>query len=274
MSSGLSYLKIGDINTHLESGNVKHLDIAQYFNGSRDGELKKIEIGSNSEIELAFNISSRLRIYFSSGYVYAKKESISGFEVTPPAFYDVDFTFAPRISTRAIPLKLGFCYVIPISSRMKLFTNCGTGYYFVKTNYYWEQIETWTSEDGSLFADLREIVEWNLKSKGTGYHAGIGFEYTIAKNLALILEVQGRSAMIKGLKGTEMFLGSGYSESFYGAVYYYEKKDPITEKYYAGLVFYKEKPDFLPSPEYRNIRDAKLDMSGYSLKIGIRIRLY
>jgi len=273
MSSGLSYFKIGDINTHMESGNVMHLDHAQYFNGTRKGELKNIELGLNSEIELTFDITSRLRIYFSSGYVYAKKESMSGFEVSPPGFFDVDFTFAPRIRIRAIPLKLGLCYIIPFSSRTKLFINCGIGYYFVKTNYYWEQIEIWTREDGSLFTDLREIVEWDLNSKGTGYHGGIGFEYTIAKNLDLILELQGKSAMIERLEGTEIFLGSGYSDSFYGSVYCYEKKDIITDKYYTGLWFYKEKPDFLPSPEYRNIRDAKLDLSGYFFKIGIRIRL-
>jgi len=273
MSSGPSYFKIGDINNHLENGNERHLDRVQYFNGIKKGDLKTIGLGSDSEIELTFDISSFLRIYFGTGYVYAKKESMSGFEIAPPEFYDVDFTFSPRISIRAVPLKLGAFLIIPLSQKAKISINGGVGYYLAKVNYYWEEREIWTRKDGSLFADITEMGEWDLRSKVMGYHGGIGFEYTIAKNLALVLEFQRRSVRMKRLKGTEIFLGSGYSESFYGSVYYYEKKNSVTEKYYIGLGFYKEKPDY-PSPEYRNIRDAELDLSGYFLKIGIRIRLF
>jgi len=274
LSSGLSYFKIGDINSHFMSGNERHADYAQYFNGLKKGELREIDLGLNSEIELAFDITSRFGIYFGSGYIYTRKESSSGFEVSPPEFYDVDYTFSPRTIIRAIPLKFGLYYIIPFGSKAKFFINGGVGYHFVKTIYYWEQIEIWRREDGSLFADLRGITEWNLSAKGSGYHGGIGFEYSIAKNLTLVLEVQGRSFLIPKLKGTEISLGFPNSESFYGSVFCFEKKSPITEKYYIGLGFYKEKPDYLPSPKYRNIRGAELDLSGYFLKIGIRIRLF
>ena len=273
ISSGLSYWNVEHINKYLMSINGKHADYILYYDGLRKGELKKIGLGSNSEIELSFDILSSLRIYFGTGYVYAKKESMSGFEVALPEFYDVDFTFSPRISIRAIPLKLGASLIIPFSQKARMFINWGAEYYFARTNFYWKQREICMIEDGSVFTDITEMAEWDLSSKGTGYHGGIGFEYTIAKNLALVLEFQGRSAMIKRLKGTEIFLASGSSESFYGSVFYYEKKDPVTEKYYIGLGFYKEKPDY-PYPEYRNIRNAELDLSGYSLKIGIKIRLF
>lgn len=278
MSSGLSYWTIGDINKHLVSGNEVHADYVQYFNGLKKGELEKIGVASNSEIELTFDITSHFRIYFCTGYVYTRKESSSGFEIYPrPRFLDVDFvdfTFSPRISISAIPLKIGLYCIIPFSPKVKLFINGGPGYYFAQTNFYWQQREIWKREDGSLAADFREMVEWDLNSKVIGFHGGIGFEFTIAKNFALVIEAQRRSAGIKKLKGTEIVVGDGYSESFYGSVYYYEKKDPITKKYYIGLGFYKEKPDYLPSPRYRNIRDVELDLSGYFLKIGIRIRLF
>jgi len=278
MSSGSGYFKTGDINVHLESGNEMHSDYAQYFNGLKKGDLKKIEFGSDSGIELRFDVSSWFGIYFTSGYFYTRRESSSGFEISLPEFFlpeffNVDLTFSPRISIRTIPLESGASLFLPFGQKAKIFLNVGIGYYFAKVNYYWEEREIWTRKDGSLFTDITEMAEWNLSSRGSGYHGRIGFEYTIGKNLALVFEVQGRSARLKKLEGTEIFLGTGYSESFYGSVYYYEKKNPVTEKYYIGLGFFKERPDF-PSPDYRNIRDAELDLSGYSFKIGIRIRLF
>jgi len=271
MSSGFSYLIVGDINTFLEDGNEKHIDRAQYFNGVKNGELKKIRFGFDSEVELTFDIVSRLRIGLGTGYVYGRRESSCGHEVSPPGFFDVDFTFSPRISISAVPIKLGVYYVLPFSSKAKLFINGGIGYYFAKTNFYWKQREVWT-EDGSPIVDIREMTEWDLSSKGSGYHGGIGFEYNFTRNLTLVIEAQGRYARIKKLKGDEIYVGTFYGEqNYYGAIYYYEKKDLITDKYYSRLGFYKEKPD---NPDYRNIRNAELDLSGFFLRIGIRIRLF
>lgn len=271
ISSGFSYLIVGDINNHLESGNEMHMDYAQYFNGEKKGELRKIRHGSDSEVELTFDIASRLRIGLASGYIYGRRESSSGFEVSPPGFYDVDFTFSPRISINAVPIKLGVYYILPFSSKATLFINAGIGYYFARTNFYWKQREIWT-EDGSMVVDIREMVEWDLSSKGSGYHGGIGFEYNFTRNLALVIEAQGRYARIKKLKGDEIYVGTMYAEqNYYGAMYYFEKKDVITDKYYSRLGFYKEKPD---NPDYRNIRNAELDLSGFFLRIGIRIRLF
>lgn len=274
IGSGSDYLDIGDINTHLKSGNAKHLDYVQLFDGLKKGELKTIERGSDAGIELTFDITSRFGIYLGSGYFYTRRESSSGFEVTPPDFYHVDFTFSPKISISVIPVKFGVYFtILPFGSRARFYIKGGIGYYFARTNFYWEEREIWTREDGSLFTDIVEMAEWDLKSGGFGYHVEVGLEYNLTRNLSIVVEAQGRLAKLKKLKGTEIFLGTGYSESFYGAVYFYEKKDSITEKYYFRLGFYKEKPD-LPSPKYRNIRDAELDLSGYSLKIGIRIRLF
>ncbi|MFX0067130.1 MAG: outer membrane beta-barrel protein [Candidatus Hermodarchaeota archaeon] len=272
----MNQFSIGDINDHLKSGNEKHIDTAQYFNGLKKGQLEEIDRGTDSEVELAFNITSRLRIYLSSGYLFTKGESSSGFEISPPEFFNVDFTFSPRISVRAIPIKLGISYTVPLAKNAKIYLNGGRGYYSIKANYYWEQIEIWTEDDGSLFTDIRQIVEWDLSSKGSGYHWGIGLEYNLSKNLSLTIEYQRRSVLSNKLEGTEVFLGWGYDDSFYGSVYYFEKMSPVTEKYYIGVGFYKSMPGepYQPFPEYKNIRYAKLDLSGDSLKIGLRIRLF
>lgn len=274
MDTGLSCLAVGDINTFLEDANEWHLDRAQYFNGLKKGELKKIRFGSDSEIEVTYDLTSRLRIGFGTGYIYGRRGSSVGHEVSPPGFYGVDFTFSPRINISAVSLKSGVYYVIPFSTKARLFINGGIGYYFAKNNFSWKEREIWTREDGSTVVDWREKAGWDLNSKGIGYHGGFGFEYNFAKNLAIVIGAQGRHARIKKLRGDEIYVGQynvDPQKHYYGAVYYYEEKDVITEKYYSRLAFYREKPDY---PDYKNIRDAELDFSGFSLKIGIRIRLF
>ncbi len=280
MKSGMSHIGVGDINNHLESGNERDSDYAQYWlNGLKKGELKKIEDGSKSELELSFAVSSRFGVYLSAGYDYARKESSGGFEVYPrPRFLPdvdfVDFTFSPTVSIRVIPLRLGLYYIIPFGSKARLSINGGGGYFITKTVFFWEQIEIWKREDGSIAGDFKEVVEWDLSSKAIGFHGGIGFEYNLTKSLSLVIEYQGRSARLKELKGTEIVVGLDYTESFYGAVYYFEMKNWITEKYYIGLGFFEEKPDYLPSTRYRNIRNAELDLSGHSLVVGMKISLF
>jgi hypothetical protein len=178
---------------------------------------------------------------------------------------NVDFTFSPRISVRAIPIKLGVSYTVPLTKNAKICLNGGTGSYFIKANYYWEEIEIWTRDDGSLFTDIREIIEWDLSSKGSGYHWGIGLEYNFSKNLSFTIEYQRRSVLINRLEGTEIFLGSGYNDSFYGSVYYFEKMSSVTEKYYISIGFYKSKPGALPT--LSGIQKHKICKAGFKRRL-------
>jgi hypothetical protein len=278
MTSGLSYLTIGDINTFLQSANEVHTDVAQYYNGSKKGELKEIRFGSDSEIVLTFDITPRFRIGLGTGYIYGKRESSSGYEILaeimPPDLYNVDVTFSPKISISAIPIKFGANYIFPLGSNKRLFINGGIDYYFAKTKFYWKQKEIWTrTRDGFKLLDGREWAEWDLSSKAVGFHGGIGLEYDFAKNFAVVIEAQARYARLNKLKGDEIYVGYQYSQqNYYGYVYYFERGSTMG-KYYPGLGFFKEKPNY-PYPDYRNIRDALLDLSGYYLRIGIKMRLF
>ncbi len=279
VSGGLSYLAVGDFNKFLEDVTSveaynRYVYIFDYFEMTKKEELKKIRFGFDSEIELTFDINSRWRIGLGTGYVYTSRGSSGGFEISRPEPYDdTDFTYSPRISIRAIPLKLGIYYIKHSTPKANWFVNGGIGYYFAKTSYYWEQRETLIEEDGYVRADWRAMAEWDLSSNGFGFHGGIGFEYKFAENFSLVIEAQGRYARVKKLKGDEIYVGGGSMQNYYGEVYYVEKKNRINGEYYSCLRFYKEKPNF-KTPELRNLREAALDLSGFLLKIGIRIRLF
>jgi hypothetical protein len=119
---------------------------------------------------------------------------------------------------------------------------------------------------------------YDVNSNRLGLHGGIGFEYNIANNLVLVLEIQGRYVRIKNLKGRRYYsqtfpfeMSSGEEEA--GTLYIGER-DLTNEGYGENC------PDLIISPSlpsgngFKNIREAILDLSGYSLKAGIRIRLF
>jgi len=279
VSGGLSYLAVGDFNKFLEDVTSieayhRYVYMFDYFEMTKKEELKKVRFGFDSEIELTFDINSRWRIGLGTGYVYTSRASRGGFEISRPEPYsDMDFTYSPRISISAIPLKLAIYYIKHSTPKAKWFVNAGIGYYFTKTSYYWEQREILIEKDGLVEADWKAMAEWDLSSSGIGFHGGVGFEYNLTKKFALVIEAQGSYAQVKKLKGDEIYVGGGSMQNYYGAVYYWEEKDIITEKYYASIGFHKEKPNYSP-PEYRNLKEAALGLSGFLLKIGIRIRLF
>jgi len=206
------------------------------------------------------------------GFIYGGRESSSGFEVEESESFYVDFTYAPEIDVSAIPLKLGVYYTFPFKSEMKLYINGGIGYYFARTYFYRKQKEVFI-RDGSIIGDYRGIVDWDLSSKGIGFHGGVGFEYSFTKNFSLFTEVQGRYAQIKKLERDNIYESSEYYGPHYcGTMYYFEeKRDIFIDKYYSSLGISREKPD---EPEYRNVREARLDLSGFCFKVGIKIRLF
>jgi hypothetical protein len=101
----------------------------------------------------------------------------------------------------------------------------------------------------------------------------MGLEYNIANNLALVLEVKGRYAR-SNPQGKET--SSWFEEPFIieeGNLYIGER-NLLYEGYgehCPDLVFYKSKPI---GDEFQNMREAVLDLSGFSLRAGIRIKLF
>ena len=113
-------------------------------------------------------------------------------------------------------------------------------------------------------------MEWqkDMSSSDFGFHGGMGFEWHIRKFLSLIFEATGQYITINSLEGTRKYKNStGHQFEEKGLFYYWV--EPASE----GIGTYRILPEE-PDPVWtrKDIREFRLDLSGISLMIGIKIR--
>lgn len=270
---GFRYMSVGDINTHLESLD-NYISHRTFYEG---GKTKKINnYGTDFEGELRLDLSPKFAISVGIGYMSGKSrsdfETIGSFPLQTPVigpFYWHKFFSESKVKT--IPLKFGIYYTLPISSRINLFINSGLGYYFSKASLDKTHVPLPLEGYG---IDNTRYHEYDVSSNGFGFHGGIGFEYNISNHLALVLEVQGRYAKIKNLKGKRLYYSWWGPDKEEEGTLYIGERDLTDEGYGQNcpdLIFSQSRPS---GDEFQNIREAILDFSGVSLRLAIRIKLF
>lgn len=275
LTGGYGYVPLGDINEFLDTRSDLSRKEEIYWSEKffLMDEIKNINYGLNFEGELRINISSKFAVAVGTEYIHAKKESyliLRGKNSIKT--YTARESYEPKITI--IPVKLGIYYKLPLLPRTSLLFNIGGGYYFAKSSLFFDQHEEWSSlsYDSAYFESFWTEHTYKFNGGNFGFHGGIGFEYSLGKNLSLVIEGQGRYVKIKELKGKDIMITSwGDKKKIYGILWYYNRE--MENKIYTYLtILDRSSPDlpYLPS----NIRKAALNLSGFSLRIGIRIKLF
>jgi len=124
---------------------------------------------------------------------------------------------------------------------------------------------------GPEFKIYTNEEKYDLTARGLGFYGGAGLEFNIANNLALVLEIQGRYGRID-LEGKKIFSVWELPWVEEEGKLYIGERDLLDEGYGEHC------PDLVisqsaPSGNVK-VREAILDLSGFSLKAGIRIKLF
>lgn len=254
---GPRYISIGDINKYLEAFD-SYLSEMTNYEGDKIKRLNNYK--KTVEGELRLYVSSKFAIGVGIEKISEKNES--RFEFTDPfPFNDRDnfHTISTKSEVSAVNLKLGTYYTIPLVRRINLILNGGIDYYISKASLYkyhkcYPEVFIWPYE---------KEEEYDISAGRFGFHGGIGFEYRILDDLSIVLEFQGRYTRMKNLKGTKIITDEGEEE---GILYIGDKK--WFDEYCPDLIISPSKPS---GDEFRNVREAILDFSGYSLRLGIKL---
>ncbi len=240
LTGGINYLEVGDPNASLKGFADFMNDLAIFWGVTGEGEIEQIHYGLDLEGDVIFYLSPRLGISLGSGYIYGNKIKDANKVILSV------WTYAYGMKMSAIPVRLGVCYSLPVSSRIRIFLNGGVGYYFAK----WSESIDW----------MASTIDQEAKASGIGFHGGLGFEFKLVSRFALVLEGQGRYAKIGEFKGKTL-------DSIEGTLYYYE--NPSMGNWYpkVGIV---DIDGFMPVG-VRNLRKAEVDFSGFTLRAGIKI---
>lgn len=265
LTGGTRYTAIGDMNMHLQSMNNYYLHEQSWAGVS--GKIEKLNNWSGDwQVELRIENSSKMSFGLAASFFQRRNQSAIYAADVHEYRIDRQFIFKPEIKV-IMPLGLNLYYSLYSRSRLNIFVNGGIGWYLAKMK------EDKTGKAiyplGDIYFDRRF---WEVKNnKSFGFQGGVGMEYSFIRNLALVAELQGRFLRIGHLTGnvkyetnygTGMTITEGGHLHFFGSPDYYDLDIP--------LPFHFQDTDKIHYIE----RDAILDLSGFSFRIGIRIKLF
>jgi opacity protein-like surface antigen len=255
LTGGYGTMAVGDFNTVVEDLDSRYNYIASYYGVTKEGTLKQLNYGIELEGEIIMKLPGNFGLGIGTGYYLRSKDSEFSIEEYLPGYgYFQGRTISLKPKFTAIPITLTFYYFLPSKSLVNLYLNGGIGYYFGKVTFT-------IREDLVPYFD--DSPEWNekqleAKDQGFGLHGGVGLEFNVISKVAFFIEGNGIYCILKSWKGdviTEYSHKSSDKES--GTVLYYE------EAGYANFTTSKDRP---------NVRKLRWNLSGLSLRGGIRIR--
>jgi hypothetical protein len=250
--SGVNYLQGGDLNDGLQGwANYWIAAYNVYGHPYQTGSFKAVHLGVNFGGDVVLHITPRIGIALGTEYLMAKRTSTLTFQP------DMTWDYFGRPS--AVPAKLSLYYFTPpAGTRFMVVFHAGLGYYWAKA-----RLESHTKSA----SPIDYIID--SSASGIGFHGGFGIEWSLSAKLSLFIEGTGRYASISGFEGTTTVTDSSGSGSWKGKLYYFGSSASVLAKFnYIDLL------TAAPSgPGFSFTREAKVDFSGYGLRVGVVVKL-
>jgi len=245
--AGANYAAVGDLNTGAR-GLVDYYAAGLGTQG--EGGVAGLHLTYILSAEASYNLMPGLYLTVGADYFSGRRTSRVDF-----AADDLPDAIITRPRVQAIPVKVGIAYY-PLPY---LYAKGTLQYLFAKVNYLYR------FERGTFWR------EWQGDAKASGLGAGAAFggEWEFYPGLFLAGEAEFRFARIGGFTGKDISTNSdGESYSEQGTLYYFQGRAGSREDF--PLVFIRS--DIPTEADVSGPREAKVNFSGMSLKVGIRIR--
>lgn len=216
-----------------------------------EGDLKPIHYGYILGGELSITLSSRLSLGIGVDFFQGEMESILDF--SKDSLTRTIITH-PKLSAIPVGITVSFTFL------PELYIKGGISYSFAECSYFYH------------IQEEELIREWqgNASAQELGLVGGLGFMKDITQHLSLVAEVSGHYAKIDGFKGKDTFQDpSGQTLTEEGTLYLIQA-EASEQRSYPLLFIRKTKPN---EAGVIDAREAKIDFSRISLKVGFRIRL-
>lgn len=279
---GFGSIVVGDLNTTLVSINSAYDWIRSYYPPwGCVGEIKPIS-GRFTEWEaelqwdfwwgfsLGFAVSAPTRYGGSSFLTFSIMEN--GLNQTINNTYESDI----RVSS---PLKVNLYRSFNLLRNLRASVNGGIGLYRARMTQSHLYHGRYPLEDVGL-----TTIAFDVQGRELGYQFGIALEYKFNKRFATIAEGQWRFAKISTFNGIHTLEAQGFDAygnlimtlniSTEGILYHYIGQDFENGRWHEKLLVTDLVPPWYGYDFPRDIRRAFLDLGGFTIKIGLRIRLF
>lgn len=255
---GYSYLKAADIN----EGSDGYFELLELYNtwipeSTLTGAYEPVHGGMSFGGDFIYQITPNIGVGVGIGYLRSTETSdISLSDETG----EITISGTPTIS--AMPVKLGLFFTLPVAGKINLTADVGAALYTglkldaaqrITQNDYWQEM----SLSGSRSSDI-------------GFQGGLGVEYKFSPTMGFFVEAVGRYARFKtfDLVTTESVYSDGDTDSDEGKLYIATYTGLAPDESFS-IFWVGEDP---VDTEYETFAEPKIDLSGFSLQAGIRIR--
>lgn len=263
-------IKIGDVNTWINSFNTLWQDWQSKHGGQLSGKFTPLSFGSNFDFEMRIPIYAGFGLDLGGGRHTSSGEGTITFENAAGDQTETQFI---SNKTTAYPFNIGFSYHFPIPSfeRLSLFAGIGRQVIFV-------QYDTQDNYTATLTSAGTEFNYWynredKYTSEALGTYFSFGLEFEIIQYVAIVLGGEKTWSKIDGFKSSHLyegFLGENvFKKSGKASLYFYESDRWNLGKPYSVLSSHKERPN---EDYIQNVRPGEFNYSNFSIKFGIRIK--
>lgn len=266
-SLGYGKISFSDLNDFGGSYADRSDDLTAGWLSTTRGEFNQPEEwGAGYGAELLLNLRGNWKLSFGFGYTQRSEGSLINIE--DESVGSLGAYVNPKIAI--YPYSLNLYFFLPIATSFKLFFNAGAVMYYGRIG-----LNFWTDYDEPGVLTYTEEGEVIAKDRSFGFHGGLGFEFSVSSFLSLFVEGNGRSGKLNDWEGwlnytiTGGAIGLGRITGS-GKTWICEQYDPALTEWYTMI---KVSDDVPTGPDFRNVRDLEVDLSGFSVLVGIRIKL-
>jgi len=311
LSGGLTDIDGGDLNSVIRDYKQLVNDWNDNYLTDYSADWNEFERITNWKAEVLVNITSSFSFGLGVEYLNSKtqrgnmvlNDSFSWREDWGSSYANCTSTtnsqFAPQQELTIIPVTFNFYYFVPIGNIAEVFVKAGFSYNLGKLEYNEtyqsdtkDKRDHYSSDDIYLYTSNANSAEegtysYSVKCNETGIQAGLGFDIKPFSFISLVVEGTYRRVNFKNWVGsgndiwnwdekwrfdsdTEYSTASGNdSDDWSGRIWYYELYDSGLDKQYGFLSLHEEAPE--ADDLTKNVRAAKININGFSLRAGIRI---
>ncbi len=309
LSGGLTAIDGGDLNSVIRDTKQLVNDWNDFYLTDYSADWNEFERITNWKGELLINITSSFSFGLGVEYMNHKIQRgniVLNYPDSGTAVWgslDIkyseidDYSFEPEQQLTIIPITFNLYYFIPIGNIAEIFFKAGASYNIGRLKYnetYQSdnelQEDYYDSADTLLYTWISNRTEdgtysYNVKSNEAGLQAGLGFDIKPFSFISLVVEGTYRYVDFKTWTGSmndslswdeqygwsyeELSTGSGNeSRAWSGKLWYYEKYYSKIDKQCGFMSLHEEEPQ---REDIQNVRAAKININGFSLRAGIRI---
>jgi len=255
VAGGVNFINPQEVNTVLQSWEEYWITRADSTNtwSYLGGEVSTLKLGYEFEIELIFNLTPRLAIGLSSGYIFNDVSEGATTLTIEKVLGTFDHVKPTKIS--AIPLIFSGYYIQPINSSFSLYFRAGGGPMWAK---YFERDGNRNIDNESYFYPQ----SISASAQGQIYLLGLGVVFETESGIRFFMEGTWRTASITGFSGEN-------KDGEPGALTYVEEYESSYELWQAKYQIFAEPPS---GENYREVKQGTINFSGFSVKIGLIIK--